>query len=97
MAEIDKVSKPASASWNALLTNRAEDQTEVEFALTSWLPGHIGKNTQCIRPGTPLSLEEAKRLIQQYVDRYNNLRLHRAIGYVTPNDMLAGRQAKDPC
>ena len=45
MAEIDKVSKPASASWNALLTNRAEDQTEVEFALTSWLPGHIGKNT----------------------------------------------------
>lgn len=27
-------------------------------------------------------------------DRYNNVRLHSAIGYVTPNDMLAGRQAK---
>jgi putative transposase len=47
-----------------------------------------------LRPGTPLSLEDAKRLIQQYVDRYNNVRLHSATGYVTPNDMLAGPQAK---
>jgi hypothetical protein len=38
-------------------------------------------------------VEDAKRLIQQYVDRYNYVRLHSAIGYVTPNDMLAGRQA----
>jgi putative transposase len=43
-------------------------------------------------PGTPLSLEDAKRLIQQYVDRYNHLRLHSTIGYVTPKDMLAGHQ-----
>jgi hypothetical protein len=43
-------------------------------------------------PGTPLSLEDAKRLIQQYVDRYNYLRLHSAIGYVTSKDMLAGHQ-----
>jgi putative transposase len=55
---------------------------------------HKSLKSECIRPGTPLSLEEAKRLIQQYVDRYNNVRLHSAIGYVTPNDMLAGRQAK---
>jgi putative transposase len=27
-------------------------------------------------------------------DRYNNVRLHSAIGYVTPNDMLAGRQVE---
>jgi hypothetical protein len=26
------------------------------------------------------------------VDRYNSLRLHSAIGYVTPKDMLAGHQ-----
>ena len=38
------------------------------------------------------SLDDAKRLIQQYVARYNYIRLHSAIGYVTPNDMLAGRQ-----
>src|SRR5262249_54142568 len=55
---------------------------------------HKSLKSECIRPGTPLSLEDAKRLIQQYVDRYNNVRLHSVIGYVTPNDMLGGRQAK---
>ena len=57
-------------------------------SVNNWARGQ----RECIRPGTPLSLEGAKRLIQQYVDRYNNVRLHSAIGYVTPKDMLAGRQ-----
>jgi hypothetical protein len=39
-------------------------------------------------------VEDARRLIQSYVDRYNTVRLHSAIGYVTPQDMLAGRQAE---
>ena len=55
---------------------------------------HKSLKSECIRPGTPLSLEDAERLIQQYVDRYNYVRLQRAIGYVTPNDMLAERQAE---
>ncbi len=55
---------------------------------------HKSLKSECIRPGTPLSLGDAKRLIQQYVDRYNYVRLHSAIGYVTPSDMLAGRQAE---
>jgi putative transposase len=55
---------------------------------------HKSLKSECIRPGIPLSLEDAKRLIQQYVDRYNNVRLHSAIGYVTPKDMLAGRQVE---
>jgi len=53
---------------------------------------HKSLKSECIRPGTPLSLEDAKRLIQQYVDRYNYLRLRSKIGYVTPKDMLAGHQ-----
>ena len=36
--------------------------------------------------------EDARRLIQHYVDHYNTVRLHSAIGFVTPADMLAGRQ-----
>lgn len=53
---------------------------------------HKSLKSECIRPGTPLSQQDAERLIQQYVDHYNNVRLHSAIGYVTPMDMLAGRQ-----
>ncbi len=44
-----------------------------------------------IRPCTPDSLEEARRLVRQFVTSYNTERLHSAIGYVTPADMLAGR------
>jgi putative transposase len=43
-------------------------------------------------PGTPLSLEDARRLVEGYVEHYNNTRLNSAIGYITPKDMLAGRQ-----
>lgn len=53
---------------------------------------HKSLKSECIRPGTPLSQQDAERLIQQYVDHYNNVRLHSAVGYVTPVDMLAGRQ-----
>jgi len=55
---------------------------------------HQSLKGECIRPRTPLSLAEARRLIQQYVDHYNTVRLHSAIGYVTPRDMLEGRQAE---
>jgi putative transposase len=55
---------------------------------------HKSLKSECIRPGTPLSAEDARRLIQQYVDHYNRVRLHSAIGYVTPMDMLAGRQTE---
>jgi len=47
---------------------------------------------ECIRPGTPLSLEDARRLVDRFVGYYNTVRLHSAIGYVTPADMLLGLQ-----
>jgi transposase InsO family protein len=46
----------------------------------------------CIRPGSPLSLEDAERLVKKYVIEYNDVRLHSAIGYVTPSDKLHGRE-----
>lgn len=50
--------------------------------------------SECIRPGVPLSLEDAERLVAQYVTVYNAQRLHSALGYVTPLDRLQGRQAE---
>jgi hypothetical protein len=50
------------------------------------------RGNECIRPRTPLSLEDARRLVKCYVDHYNDIRLNSAIGYITPKDMLAGHQ-----
>lgn len=52
---------------------------------------HQSVKGECIRPRTPLSVEEARRLITEYVKHYNEVRLHSAIGYVTPKDKLEGR------
>lgn len=46
-----------------------------------------------IRPDTPLSLEDARRCVSRFVGHYNEVRLHSAIGYVTPKDKLEGREA----
>ena len=53
---------------------------------------HKSLKGECIRPGTPLSLEDARRLVEGYVEHYNDVCLNSAIGYITPKDMLAGRQ-----
>src|SRR5207248_873597 len=45
---------------------------------------------ECIRVKVPLSLEDARRLVADYVVHYNAARLHSAIGYVTPKDKLLG-------
>jgi putative transposase len=46
---------------------------------------------ECIRIKTPLSLEDARRLVAEFVSYYNTVRLHSAIAYITPADKLAGR------
>jgi hypothetical protein len=55
---------------------------------------HKTLKSTCLRPKTPLSLDDAKRLVAEFVDYYNNVRLHSAIGYVTPKDKLEGREHK---
>ena len=49
---------------------------------------------ECVRPGSPLSLQEARELVEKYIQHYNEKRLHSAIGYVTPMDKLEGRENK---
>jgi transposase InsO family protein len=55
---------------------------------------HRSVKSECLRPGVPLSLDDARRLVEQYVEHYNTIRLHSAIGYVTPKDKLQGREAE---
>ena len=44
-----------------------------------------------IRPKTPLTLDDARRVVDQFVRYYNDVRLHSAIGYVAPKDRLSGQ------
>jgi len=53
---------------------------------------HQSRKGECLRPGVPLSLEDARRWVGRYVDYYNRVRWHSAIGYVTPLDKLEGRE-----
>ena len=52
---------------------------------------HGTLKTECIRPGTPLSLADARRIVERYVQHYNAQRLHSAIDYIAPKDKLEGR------
>src|SRR5438067_111286 len=52
---------------------------------------HKSIKAECIRPGVPLSLEDAQRVVTFWIDHYNTVRLHSAIGYLAPIDKLEGR------
>lgn len=52
---------------------------------------HKTLKADAIRPGQPATLEEARTLVARWVQHYNTVRLHSAIGYLTPADFLAGR------
>jgi putative transposase len=52
---------------------------------------HRTLKEQAIRPKTPLSLEQARQVIVTFVEHYNQVRLHSAIGFVTPKDRLENR------
>jgi putative transposase len=51
---------------------------------------HGSLKGECIRPAAPASLAEARRLVADYVEHYNHVRLNSAIGYITPADKLNG-------
>ena len=55
---------------------------------------HGSLKAEAVRPKTPLSLEDARRVVGDFVEEYNTRRLHGAIGYVTPHDRLEGRHTQ---
>jgi len=55
---------------------------------------HKTIKSECIRPETPLTVDDARRVVKRYIEHYNTVRLHSAIGYVTPADRLEGRHTE---
>ena len=51
---------------------------------------HQSLKRECIRPNSPVSLDDARCLVETYVRAYNEVRLHSAIGYIAPRDQLLG-------
>ena len=47
---------------------------------------------ESIRPYCPVNLQDARRMAEEFVAHYNTKRLHSAIGYITPQDKLLGRE-----
>lgn len=52
---------------------------------------HKTIKSECIRQESMLSLVEARRIVANYIEKYNTERLHSGIGFVTPYDKLCGR------
>jgi putative transposase len=52
---------------------------------------HQSLKREAIRPRTPVDAEDARRVAGSYVDHYNHVRLHSAIGYLAPIAKLEGR------
>ena len=53
---------------------------------------HGTMKQECIRPKTPLNVDDARRALKDWIQHYNEVRLHSAIGYIAPADKLAGRE-----
>jgi transposase InsO family protein len=51
---------------------------------------HKSLKSEAIRPFAPADLDEARRRVEAYVEYYNHVRLHSAVGYITPADKLNG-------
>jgi transposase InsO family protein len=47
---------------------------------------------EAVRPKCPLDLQDGCRIAGEFVEHYNTVRLHSAIGYVTPEAKLQGRE-----
>jgi len=53
---------------------------------------HRTIKSETIRRNPPDSADQARRLVGAFVEHYNRVRLHSAIGFVTPYDKLTGRE-----
>ena len=78
----------ARASRHATFNGTSPYYPQSNGKIERW---HESLKTESIRPQTPLSLEDAGRVVGDFVEHYDNVRLHSATGYVTPKDKLEDR------
>jgi len=52
---------------------------------------HKTLKADAVRPAQPRTLEQAREVVARFVDYYNRIRLHSAVGYVAPLDFMAGK------
>lgn len=52
---------------------------------------HFTFKDASIRRLVPLTIEDAQRIISEYIEYYNRTRLHSAIGFIAPLDKLQGK------
>lgn len=53
--------------------------------------GHKTLKADALRVSPPSNVDEGRRLVGRFVEHYTRVRLHSALGYIVPNDFLAGR------
>src|SRR5256885_13820827 len=58
---------------------------------------HKSLKGECIRPGTPLSLEDARRLVEGYVEHYKRCPLEQCHWLHHAEGHARGPSAGDPC
>ncbi|MBF8275376.1 MAG: hypothetical protein HW390_449 [Candidatus Brocadiaceae bacterium] len=47
---------------------------------------------ESIRSYCPVNLQDARRIVEEFIAHYNTKRLHSATGYIAPQDKLIGRE-----
>ncbi len=52
---------------------------------------HKTLKADAVRPAQLRTLEQAREVVARFVDYYNQVRLHSAVGYIAPLDFMAGK------